>query len=1064
MFLRLCKSPALLTLVAAVGAELYARPVGADGPRDYEGPTGFDKDGQALEQPTAPPPGESPPAGGQPPPAEQPPAEQPVEQPAEAPAEPAPAEQPAEEEEPAGCGDDGFCVEDLSEDEEALKKELAPKKQSNVAGPSGKIAGRVVDAASGSPLIGVQVSAIGTTYKTKTDIDGNYELVVPPGSYQVKIWYDTHEGMTVSGVAVAKDDAVALSRELKPIAGMHQTLVVKAEINKESAAGKLVERKRSVSARDMLSREDIRRSGGGSTSSVARRIVGSTIVGGRFLFVRGLGHRYGNTLFDGARMPSPDPNLRTVPLDIFPSSALGAINVQKTFSPDVPGDFAGASVQLESREVPDKLTWSLGASLGVNTATTGRERASGDHFAGDRFGFGNVSRGLPGQFNTADRIDRTLQVPGDLSEKVWSNQQIEGFGESMPSTRTAIATDRRAMPNMGITASVGNSWKPGGTKLGFIAAASYNNARQTLQEDIRVFRSECKVALVDGACPVGQGGVDADSPRVDYQGLKTTDNVQWSGIGLVKWELNPNHRLSAVGFYTRDADNESRVLKGYARAALNEDRGINTRLRYMMRSIAFARLGGRHEFPKAGGFTVDWFGSFAQAKLDDPLLREMLFREQADGSYQLDPAESGKFQFFRLVDNTGSGGLDFTAKFKQWTGIDARFKFGGWAEGKRRNFGVRAFDFEVNQGQQAPGGTGNLLSPSTIGGGQGDSEPFYLREFTRAQDSYNGRQQVFAAYGLLDLPLARWARLVGGARFEASDIRVEPYDRFGRAIDPSDRAKIKDRNVLPSGSLIFSPRPDMNIRLIGTQTVARPEFRELAPFTFTDFAGGFDVSGRPDLKTTKIANADVRWEWFPSANEVVALSVFYKHFNDPIERVIASRGTPLQTYRNADAANNVGGELELRKNLEFISKRTKDFSIGANFAYIYSRVVLLPGDPNDPFNVSVRTERPMEGQSPFVVNAYFAYDSDKSGTNVRLLFNTFGKRIAFVGAQDLPNIYEMPVHTLDFTLLQKLHKGLSLNFAAFNLLNWKTQLKQADSITYSMRRGVTFVVGLLYSF
>lgn len=1061
MSLRTCKRTALLLAVAG----LSARDAGAAGPRDYEGPTGLNKEGEVL-QPGAPPATEPPPADAptEAPPADAPPADAPAEAPAAAPKE-------AEEEEPAGCGDDGFCVEDLTEDEEALKKELAPKQKVKVEGATGKITGKVIDAASGSPLIGVQVSAVGTAYKTKTDLNGEYELVVPPGSYQIKIWYDTHEGMTVSGVAVAKDAAVDLSRTLRPIAGMHQTLVVKAEVNKESAAGKLVERKKSVSARDMLSRDDIRKSGGGSTGSVARRIVGSTIVGGRFLFVRGLGHRYGNTLFDGARMPSPDPNLRTVPLDIFPSSALGAINVQKTFVPDVPGDFTGASVQLESREIPDKLTWTLGANLGINTATTGRERASGDHFLGDRFGFGNLSRGLPGSFDTADPIDISVQKPGSL-EPVWSPGQIEKFGESMPSTRTVVASDRRALPNMGLSASVGNSWRPGGTKLGVLAALTYNNVRQTLREDIRLFRGECKVEAPTGQdCPEGQFGVDTENPRVDYKGLKTTDTVQWSGIGLLKWELNKHNRLSAVGFYTRDADNESRVLDGYARGTLNEDIGRNTRLRYMMRSIAFTRLGGRHVFPRGRDFQIDWFGSYAQARLDDPLLREMLFRQNsADGSYVVDRAESGKFQFFRLRDDTGSGGLDFTVPFKQWSGIDAKFKFGGWVEGKRRNFDVRYFDYEVAGGLTPPAGTGNIINRDTIGGGldaaQGGTQPFFLTEFTRPKDSYNAGQRVLAGYGLLDLPLARWVRVVGGARFEASDIRVEPYDRFGRAIAAEDRAFVRDRNVLPSGSLIFSPRQDMNIRLIAAQTVARPEFRELAPFLFTDFAGGFDVTGNPRLRTTRITNADLRWEWFPSANEVIAVSAFYKYFDDPIERVIGSRATPLQSYRNAEAANNIGGEVELRKNLEFISKRIKDLSVGVNFAYIYSRVVIGPPLPDDPLPLdpTATRARPMEGQSPYVLNAYLAYDNERSGTNVRLLFNSFGKRIAFVGSQRLPNIYELPVHTLDFALLQRLHKGLSLSFSALNILNWQTRFRQQDSLTYAVRRGVSFVLGLQYSF
>ncbi len=1047
------KSPPLLAVLATLG--IGVSQTQAAGPRDYDGPSDWRGDDATTDET----PGEATPG------AEATPDEPPVVAEPEAP----PVEPPPDDED-AGCGDDDFCVEDLTTDEEALKKEMAPKVAPKLAGPSGTLAGRMLDATSGSPLIGVNVIVVGTTYKTKTDIEGRFNLQVPPGTYQVRVWYDAYEGMTVSGLVVAKDDTVNLNRELRPIAGMTQTVAVTAEINKESAAGKLVERKKSAASRDMMSRDDIRKSGGGATSSVARRIVGSTIVGNRFLFVRGLGHRYGNTLLDGARLPSPDPNLRTVPLDIFPSGVLSAINVQKTATPDVPADFTGASIQLESRETPEKFTWSLQANFGMNTATSFRERARGDRFFGDGVAFGNLGRGLPQSFQTRDPIDLTYQRPGSL-DNVWTNQDIERFGKSMPSTNTQVTDQASALPNMSLGGAVGDTLHPWGTDLGVFAGVGYTNQRQTLREDIRVFNAQCLAPDAEGVCPYDQITVNDVTPRVDYKGLKTTDNVQLSGLGMLKWKLNKHHRLAFTSFYTRDADREARILEGRARPTANEDIVRNTRMRYMMRSVLFTRLGGKHEFPAAKGFTVDWFGSYSQARLDDPLLREMLFRQVGDG-FIVDQAESGKFQFFKLIDHTASGGLNFTVPFKQWRGLDSRFKFGGWAENKSRNFSTRTFDYDLagGLGSSIPPGTGNIINDDSIGGGQsasdGGTQAFFLREYTRAKDSYRGSQRVLAGYGLIDLPFVRWFRVVGGARFEANDQSVRPYDPFGRPISDTDNATIKDRVVLPSGSLIFSPTDKMNIRLGAAETVARPEFRELAPFLFTDFVGGFDVQGNTQLKSTRVWNADLRWEWFPSANEVIAVSGFFKHFNDPIERVIAARATPFQTFRNADSATNVGIEAEARKSLEFIAKPLRDVSLGVNFAYVHSRVQLPPYNPEDPLDVSTSRRRPMEGQSPFVVNTYLAYDNERIGTNVRLLYNTFGQRIAFVGAQGLPDIFELPVHTVDVSLLQRLHKGLSLNAGVFNALNWRQRFAQGDRTkeTYSTRRGVTFVLGINYTF
>ncbi|HFE47281.1 MAG TPA: TonB-dependent receptor, partial [Nannocystis exedens] len=291
------------------------------------------------------------------------------------------------EEEEEGC-DDGFCIEDLTEDEEALAKELEVPKVT-VKGPTGAVHGHILDSTDGSPLIGAKITAVGTKYGTRSDLNGDFELLLPPGIYQIRVWYDAYEGVTISNVSIEADDRTTLNRELAPIPGMAQTVVVESEINQESAAGKLIERKKSTSSRDILSRDDIQKSGGGATSALARRIVSATVIDGRYLFVRGLGHRYGNTLFDGARVPSPDPNRRSVPLDIFPSGALSAINVQKTATPDVPGDFAGGSVQLESRQPPEEFSASLSAKLGLNTATLGREGLEGQRFAGDRVAFGN---------------------------------------------------------------------------------------------------------------------------------------------------------------------------------------------------------------------------------------------------------------------------------------------------------------------------------------------------------------------------------------------------------------------------------------------------------------------------------------------------------------------------------------------------------------------------------------------------------------------------------------------------------------------------------------------------
>ena len=963
---------------------------------------------------------------------------------------------------PPPADDDGawsFEVTDLTEDEQALAAELEVDNVV-VKGARGTVTGRIKDSVTGEPLIGAQVEAIGTRYATKTGADGAFSMDLPPGTYEIRLRYDTSQPLRVSNVVVSKDATIQIVRDLIPLVGAGETVSVVAEMNRESEGARLAQRKESSAARDLMSRDEISKSGGGSTSAVARRIVGTTVVGGRFLFVRGLGHRYGNTLLDGARVPSPEPELRTVPLDIFPSGALSAINIQKTFTPDVPADFTGGSTQLESRDVPDEFVLELGADLGVNTATTGRRMVTNDGFTGaDAFGFGNLPRRLPGAFP-----DTAVQRNSfdDRGQRVFSDAEIERLGEA-PLTNTRVVKSAHAPPNFGAKATVGYGTRYGGDggRIGFLVSTDFSNAHETLRERRRAFAG-------------ADGQIDAATPQVDYDGIKTTYRAAWSTIGLLKWRANERHRFSALGLYSRDTDDETRELIGKARPIAQEADLINTRLRYVMRSVAMTRVGGRHDFPRAKDLRLDWMGSYAQARRDDPNMRDMLFSPDGTGTVTLDTTNGGgKMLYLGLVDHTQSGAANLTLPFAQWKKIESRFKAGAWVEGKQREFTARRFAYQPVNGFVLPTGTGDILNPSSIGGGSpSDNEPFFLNETTRAQDNYRATQEVYAAYAMLDLPLVRWLKLSGGLRFEASDIDVDPFDplAIGGELTP---ATLRDRDALPVASLIFAPTPKMNIRIGATRTLARPEFRELAPFEFTDFVGGFTVVGNPALVSTKVSNADLRWEWFPTAAEVVAVSLFYKDFDRPIERVVQGRVGGLASYANAQGATNAGAEFELRKNLEFVGKALRNFSTGANFAYIFSRVRLaercdINVNPSceSTGDVSTSRVRPLQGQSPFVVNMYLDYTNEKSGTSTRILYNTFGRRIDQVSGFALPDIYEESVHNFDVVVGQEIFDGFTLSLAAENFLNWPRRFTQGPNrdITYMTWPGARLKVGASYRF
>ncbi len=1044
---------ALLLVPARAMAEDDAPPLR----RDYQGPGDGPEPSPGEVEVVAPGPRDE--TAGEPAP---PPAEAPApapEAPPEAPEEPSVADVEPEDE-----GDFEFDFVDLTEDEEALAEELKVETK-KVKGAAGTVTGRVLDASTGEPLIGAYVEAIGTEYKTKTDPEGNYTLELPVGTWEIRVRSDANEPRRISNVVVAEGEPQTINSELRPLEGAGQTVVVQAEMNRESEAARLQQRKESTAARDVMSRDEISKSGGGSASAVARRIVGVTVVGGRYLFVRGLGHRYVNTLFDGARVPSPEPELRTVPLDIFPSAALSAINVQKTFTPDVPGDFAGGSVQLESRDVPDDLMVSVGANVGGNTETTFRQMLTNGPFAADAFGFGNIPRALPDALPTSTPASRG--VLDDDFRPVYSPEEIEAFGDAMyTDTRMRTAT---APPDFGLNTNIGYGFRPHGkdSKLGFLWSAQYKNEHQTNR-----YRTPLRqYSLSDGENL-------ADTPSIDYGGRRTTNTVAWSTVGLVKYDLDHNHRLELLGFYSREANDETRQLDGIARNVSGPDPVISTRIRYIMRSIAMTRLGGRHTFPKAKDLELDWFGSFAQARRDDPAIRENFFTDAAgDGVYVFDRGnDGGKQTFLDLTDNTQSAAGNLTMPFEQWSQLEGKVKAGAWVEGKQREFDVRRFLFQGGVTELIPQGTGNIINDSTIGGAP-DENAFYLQEATRPTDNYRASQDIYAGYAMADIPFVRWFKLSGGARLEQSMIRVRPYDPYadpdGQADELLDPVRVSNLDVLPSVSLIFSPTDKQNIRIVGARTLARPEFRELAPFAFTDFVGGTEVVGNPDLEQTKIWNADVRWEWFPSGSEVIAASAFYKFLDEPIERVQLPRIPFLSSYRNADAAQNLGFELEARKNLEFVWKKLDDVSFGSNFTMLWSRVQLrprctptemMPCEDLSQSDVSTSRVRPLADQSPFVINAYLDYDNEESGTRARVLYNIAGPKITNVGGLGLPDVYLSPRHQIDVTFTQRLYKGLDLDLKAHNVANAAWEWRQADKVLERWRDGVAFTLGLTYSY
>ena len=969
-------------------------------------------------------------AGAQPQPPEEPPAEAP---PPQAP----PAEAP-----PAGAALTPEEEAALAAEEEALGPDPARPP------PAGKgvVWGVVSESISREPLLDAQITVVGTKYKAIADIDGRFRLELPPGSYELRVWYEVHQARRVQNVRVAGGKVLRVDVALDPDKTAEEVIEIEAAPDRATAAAQLLLRRNAAHVGDAVSAQEIARTPDRNAADAARRVVGATVVGGKYVFVRGLGDRYTNALLNGTPLPSPEPDRQAVPLDLFPSLILADITIAKTFTPDMPGDFAGGSVRITTREIPEKFQVQVTLSAGLNTESSFADRLTYRGSSTDWLGVDGGARALPAEIPDYKVIRLGAKPDGTMitgDELTFYGRKINAF----MSTQTT-----RNLPNLSGSAVIGDTFKFGdGQQLGVMAALNYGRRFTTRSGEIlRTFAP------------------DEDNPGQlrrlnDYTAETGLDQVSWGGLASVGYRPGKDHQVSFTGFHSRSSDNEARVISGP-----NEEAGgdsiTDTRLRFISRSLTFGQLRGQHTIRPAAAAILDWNLSLSHATADEPDTRETVYRtDAASGITSWDDGTlSGSHFFADQREDALGGGLDWTQPITRGD-APKTVKFGGLFSARSRSFDARRFRFtprSVNpEVFRSP--PDQLFTDDNIG------TALALEEFTRANDAYDAEQRVLALYAMADLALTKRFRVILGERLESSLQSIDSFDPFA-VVDAADpdrgrvKAELETADFLPSVGAVLKVTPESNLRASVARTVARPQLRELAPYLYTPYFGARDILGNPELNRTSIYHGDLRFEWFPSPGDVLALSLFYKQFYDAIEQVIIpTSGRGAGSYANAAAARNVGGEIEVRKNLGFLATRLEDLSLLGNVTLVSSRVDLGA----DAVGVQTNRERPLAGQSPFVINLGIDFASESLGTRARLLYNVFGERIAQVGALGLPDELEQPRHQLDLTVAQRVGKHVDVKVTAENLLNSPVRFTQGDdtgdeSVTNEYKTGTTVTLSL----
>ena len=894
-------------------------------------------------------------------------------------------------------------------------------------GQTGTIRGRVLDSANGEAMIGVTAVIKELGVYGITDIDGNYVITkVPVGSqtvtYQIT-GYQTASTQINVGTGKAAVANVTLNYKVS------SEVVVTAKRVDNTSAALLSKRKKAAAAQDAISAEQISKSPDSDASDAAKRVTGITVVDGKYVYVRGLGERYSSVQYNGSTIPSPDPDKRVIPLDIFPAALLDNLIITKTYTVDLPAEFSGGLVQINPKDYPEEMEARVSIGTGYNSVTTGKTFYGSQGGSTDFWGIDDGTRALPSAI--ADNGGRKIALANTaFNPNGYSASEISAIGSSFK--RTWDINKTKGIMPANLQASFGNTFHLSeNVSLGVVTAGLARENSETLAD------KTYKTYFSPG------------SPRFDYkQNISTYSTTKGGLLGLALG-LGKRDKIRLNSFYSNNTEDHVQETNG---SHPDYSQPIHdVRIKYNVYGLWFTQLNGEHQLPWLLDSKLTWKSSYARATFEQPDYRSYTQLTNSNGSYSLIMREDSPSRVFtNHLDETIDGQPEIAIPFSQWSGLKSTLSLGGFFSYRNRGSKTRRFNYTSNSAPVSyfDGNINDVMSPDRIN--QTPGAGFGFQEITGPNDSYKGEQQITAGYGQLDIPLVPDLRLIAGGRYEQSLITVTTYDIFAQGAPT--KALLKNSNVAPGVNLVYSITSDINLRTAYSYTVSRPDFRELTPFVFLGAAGTDAYKGNPDLKQAQIANYDFRIEWFPGVGEVIALSGFFKDLQNPIEVTELASSDVIVSYRNVPRATLLGAEFEVHKNLGFISKAIDEFSVFGNYSYIKSDVNLQGG------GYYTNTNRPLQGQSPYVFNAGVSYDKIPWETNITLLYNVFGPRIVRVGGGGLQDTYEQPVGRFDAVLKKGFGKWGSVKFTAANILNARYWATQGDDVRFSYYRGVTYGV------
>ena len=877
------------------------------------------------------------------------------------------------------------------------------------------ITGTVIEESTGKPLPGVLVVVKGTKLATLTDAQGKfYFRKMEAGKYELEFSFFSFSTKIVSDVDVIDKEATVLNVSLAEMNGVLDEVVVKTvKAKTESVQSLLTMQKNSIRVSDGISAESIKRTPDRTTSDVLRRISGTSIQDNKFVIVRGLNDRYNTTYLNGSPLPSTEPDKKAFSFDIFPANMLDNLVISKTASPDLPGEFAGGIIEINTKATPEKDFQSITVGAGYNTITTNKTK----------FQANDIKTGLPSYFpNSADFIAlQTLKTETSI-------QQIATLAKTY---QTDWSVDKGKFdPNTNFQFTLGRYFKFNGTQsLGLLASATNN------------------VTNVFGVGTLKEYETPGDL-RKSFNNNNYRKQKLLGAILNLSLKLDTNNRFSFKNLYS--ITSESRYTDRLGTRNVTDVEPImssSTNRLFTENKIYTGQLIGEHFLPKSK-IKLGWVGSYSNVQREVPSERRNTYDyiQYQDGTQSLPTApfagnnvgldNPGSIFTSNNSESIFSSKIDISKKLEFSDNFSADIKIGGITQSRNRKFQARQLGYVpfsgrvngVNWSQDNTfNGTIATLPNATIFNSANmgilSTSPnklsgLTLFEGTKGSDYYDAESNLDAGYLMIDNVFNKW-RIIWGARFENYSQNLNSIDEANLPVVVDDT----QLDILPSFNLIYSLNKKQNLRMSGSKTLNRPEFRELAPFLFYDFDTRFNTSGNPNLKITDIYNADLRYEYFLGKGQMLSASAFYKNFKNPIE--LQALANNSNVYQNAAAGTNYGIELEFRLLVStlFGTKENKffdDLTIFSNLAVIRSEVDISNLTPT-----AVKT--PLQGQSPYVFNAGLQYINKELGWSFAANTNRVGDRITIHGNQTTgntaPAFWEKSRTFLDFQIAKNLLKN-----------------------------------------